>query len=231
MPGNYNANLVQGSVESETEQRIAPPVVHLSADELSEKSVEAEGSILVFYGEADSTAIEKFDDADSVAEFQTWASEEIASSLEAEGSAEPVVSAELTYEGETVVDEMVLAEDSSFGLAEAKYNGGEIDEDEFSITQTADMDVEYRVIVAEPTLAEDEQEVDAAIPEETEDAAVSFGYGGELCGALAIAAGAVAGYAAYKGINSGGLLTEASGAVETDEEYAASVDELVESRS
>ncbi|MFC6951873.1 hypothetical protein [Halorubellus litoreus] len=229
--------LEQGTAINGSTRRVAPPVIELTQQDVADASIEGlDGSLVVLYGKSDSPAIDLFDSGTDVEAFQSWLESELSADADSHGD-DVQATAELSYCGRTVTDDLTLAAGDTCGVAVTSFNGGDLDESGFKIEEDvvdSDADVEYRLIVVPPTLDEGEQDAMDTIPEYADGSSVRLAGESEVCGTL-LAAGAFvvsagAGYAVTSRVNSMSEgLVEASNAEDVDAD--ASVDELIDAQS
>ncbi|MFC6951869.1 hypothetical protein [Halorubellus litoreus] len=234
----------QGEVTANGHRRVAPPVIRVADDDVQDVSMgPIEGSLVLLHGSADSEVIEEFDRSVRTgdgAAFRQLMEDELEAYTDAEDApqtADDAATADLTYHERTVVDDLAV-DDDSFGVAVAPYQGGELDEDAFSVEQDVDdaADVQYRLVVVPPTLDEGEQDANQMIPTETDGDSIRVDTDSNLC--VGVFAAAAFGFAVGTAVAAGGdanlsrdSLAEASLEETEETTVSASVDELIEAQS
>lgn len=152
---NTRDEVEQGVAEAGDERRVAPPVHQLTEEQAAAGPLaELAGTITVICGRADSEVIEALDgslESGDVSGFATWMNEEFEAYARSETSDGSDVTAELTYEGETVA-ELTLGADDALGATIEPFDGGDLDEMAFKISESGgDVDLKYHVLVVPPT--------------------------------------------------------------------------------
>ena len=114
------------------------------------------------------------------------------------GSEEPASVADLTYEGETVIERLGETTNGSLAVGFASFNGGSLDPDLFEVKEYVDTDedieYEYRVFVIPPAQNSAEQDASVSVPDEQSRPALNISPK-PAAATIWLAAGVVAGAA------------------------------------
>ncbi len=209
----------------------APRVIELEPDTVA--GTPLEGTITVLGAETGSDLLADFehaveaDDAALARDVQARLAEAIETDVDADAPA----LTDVVYHDRTVVTAPVGS--NRFGAAMAPYDGGSLDHSAFEVREHvadgADVECEYRIIVAPPTSERVEEDAAAAAPDDADDAAIVFGPA-HASVAWAFAAGVVVGVALGPSGSTDPALHQLEGQVAGEFEPNASVQELMSAR-
>ena len=193
-----------------------------------------DGAVVLLRDEAGSSRLDEFERG--VREGDLNALEEIYESIAPTDSmtraTASVSVADLTYDGETVIESVGTESEESLNAGVAPFRGGNLDPDSFEVqeyvSQADDIEYEYRVVLVAPTRTDPERDANATVPDVNEGPAIEVLPAEAHVAAGLFAAGVLLGAAAAAG--GGKASATADGIDITDVDTGAPVEDLIAAR-